>query len=39
ITLQNIYDALKHMRHEVTVDPEIAERARRAVARMVELTA
>ncbi|MEO1264603.1 MAG: quinolinate synthase NadA [Pseudomonadota bacterium] len=39
ITLENIYDALKHMRHEVEVDPEIADRARQAVARMVELTA
>ncbi len=39
ITLRNIYDSLKHMRHEVTVDPEIADRARQAVARMVELTA
>ena len=39
ITLENIHDALLNMQHEVTVDPEIAGRARRAVERMVELTA
>ena len=37
ITLQNIYDALVHDRHEVTVDPRIADRARAAVQRMIEL--
>jgi quinolinate synthase len=37
ITLQNIYDALLHGRHEVTVDPAIAARARLAVQRMVDL--
>src|SRR5690242_1288333 len=30
ITLQNIYEALLHGRHEVTVDPAVAERARLA---------
>jgi len=38
ITLENILDSLVHMRHEVTVDPLIAGRARRAVERMVNLT-
>jgi len=30
--------ALLTMSHEVTVDPDVAERARRAVERMVNLT-
>ena len=38
IGLENIYDSLLHMRHEVKVDPVVAERARRAVERMVNLT-
>jgi quinolinate synthase len=38
ISLENIYDSLVHMRHEVTVDPDVAVRARRAVERMVNLT-
>ncbi|MBU2532851.1 MAG: quinolinate synthase NadA [Alphaproteobacteria bacterium] len=38
ITLENILDSLLCMQHEVTVDPAIAERARRAVERMVNLT-
>jgi quinolinate synthase len=38
ISLENIYDSLVHMRHEVTVDPDVATRARRAVERMVNLT-
>ncbi|WP_333591341.1 quinolinate synthase NadA [Brevundimonas sp.] len=37
ITLENIRDALLHMRFEVTVDDAVAERARRAVQRMVDL--
>ena len=39
ITLENIYEALLHGRHEVTVEPAIAERARLAVQRMVDLPA
>lgn len=39
ISLEGIYDSLLHMRYEVTVDPDVAERARRAVERMVNLTA
>jgi quinolinate synthase len=37
ITLENIYESLLYGRHEVTVDPAIAERARLAVQRMVDL--
>ena len=37
ITLQNIYDALLHDRFEVTVAEDVAERARAAVQRMVDL--
>ena len=35
ITLENIRDALRDMKHEVVVDPAIAERARVAVERML----
>lgn len=38
ISLEAILDALLYMQHEVTVDPAIAERARRSVERMVNLT-
>lgn len=38
ISLENIYDSLVHLQHEVTVDPDVAYRARRAVERMVNLT-
>lgn len=37
ITLENILGALETMQPEVTVDPAIAERARGAVARMIEV--
>ena len=37
ITLENIRDALLHMQFEVTVPDDIAERARLAVQRMVDL--
>ncbi|HET9159956.1 MAG TPA: quinolinate synthase NadA [Caulobacteraceae bacterium] len=37
ITLRNIYQALLDERFEVTVDPAIAERARAAVQRMIDL--
>jgi quinolinate synthase len=37
ISLENIYEALKYDRYEVTVDPAIAERARLAVQRMIDL--
>jgi quinolinate synthase len=35
ITVENIRDALVHMRHEVVVEPTIADRARLAVERML----
>src|SRR5690349_18919222 len=35
ITLPNILDSLLHMKEEVVVDPAIAEKARRAVERMI----
>jgi quinolinate synthase len=37
ITLENIYEALRDGRHEVTVDNSVAERARLAVQRMIDL--
>ena len=38
ISLENIYDSLLHLQYEVHVDPDVADRARRAVERMVNLT-
>lgn len=38
ISLENIRDSLLHMQHEVHVDRDVAEKARRAVERMVNLT-
>jgi quinolinate synthase len=38
ISLEKILDSLLTMQHEVTVDPIVAQRARRAVERMVNLT-
>jgi len=38
ISLENILDSLVYMEHEVTVDPDVAVRARRAVERMVNRT-
>ena len=35
ITLPKILDSLVHMKEEVVVDPAIAEKARRAVERMI----
>jgi len=37
ISLQNIYEALLHDQHEVTVDVTVIERARAAVQRMIDL--
>ncbi len=39
ITLRGIADSLRHLRHEVTIPPAIAERARRAVTRMLAVNA
>lgn len=38
ISLENIRDALLNMEHEVTIDPAVAEAAKRSVERMVNLT-
>ena len=38
ISLENIYDSLLYMQHEVTIDPAVAVKARAAVERMVDLT-
>jgi quinolinate synthase len=35
ITLAGIADSLRHLRHEVIIDPAVAERARLAVTRML----
>ena len=37
ISLEKILDSLVYMQHEVTIDPLMAERARRSVERMVNL--
>jgi quinolinate synthase len=37
ITLPNIYDSLLNMKEEVVIDPAIADKARRAIERMVYL--
>lgn len=37
ITLPKILDSLVYLREEVTIDPVLAERARRSVERMIEL--
>jgi quinolinate synthase len=37
ITLPKIHDALRHLRHVVTVDPAVAANARRAVERMLAI--
>jgi quinolinate synthase len=37
ITLEKLRDSLRDLRHVVTVDPQVASRARRAIERMVEI--
>jgi quinolinate synthase len=37
ITLPKILTALERLQHEVTIDPEVAVRGRRAVERMLEV--
>jgi quinolinate synthase len=37
ISLEAIYESLRDLKYEVTVDPDVADRARRAVERMVNL--
>lgn len=36
ISLESIYEALLYNRYEVTIDPEVAVKARRAVERMID---
>lgn len=38
ISLEAIHDSLLNLRHEVTIDPLVAAKARRAVERMINLT-
>src|SRR5438309_3818333 len=37
VTLENLRDSLRDLKHEVTVAPEIAARARRAIERMLAI--
>ena len=37
ITMEKLRDTLVHMRHEVTVDPELAAKGRTAIERMIAL--
>ena len=37
ITLEKLRDSLRDRRHVVTVDPDVAQRARRAIERMVAI--
>lgn len=39
ITLENVYDALLHMKEEITIDKTIAAKARKSVERMIEVAA
>src|SRR3989338_1983652 len=36
-TLRNLYESLRDMKHEITVDPELAERARIPIERMLAI--
>ncbi len=35
ITLENVYDALKNMQYEITVDKKVAEKAKQALDKMM----
>lgn len=37
-TLRNLYESLRDMKYEITVDPELAEKARKPIERMLEIT-
>jgi quinolinate synthase len=37
ITLHNLRDALRDLKYEVTVQPDVAARARRAIDRMLAI--
>jgi len=36
-TLHNLYESLRDMKYEITVDPELAKKARRPIERMLEI--
>ena len=36
-TLRNLYESLRDMKHEITVDPELAERAKIPIERMLAI--
>lgn len=36
-TLRNLYESLRDMKHVITVDPELAERAREPIDKMLEI--
>lgn len=36
-TLRNLYESLRDMKYEITVDPELAEKARKPIERMLEI--
>ena len=36
-TLRNLYESLRDMKHEITVDPELAQRARMPIERMLAI--
>jgi len=37
-TLRNLYESLRDMKYEITVDPELAEKAHKPIKRMLEIT-
>ena len=37
-TLRNLYESLRDMKYEITVDPELAEKARKPIERMLSIT-
>ncbi len=37
-TLRNLYESLRDMKHKITVDPELAEKARKPIERMLAIT-
>jgi len=36
-TLRNLYESLRDLKHEITADPELAERARIPIERMLAI--
>lgn len=37
-TLRNLYESLRDLKYEITVDPELAKKARKPIERMLEIT-